>query len=332
MLTIYDIAKMTGVSPSTVSRVINNKKGVGKETRKKVETVIKDNNFVINQNARGLVMQATKMIGILVADFRTMHHTEGAYIIERELFKKGYSCLVFNTSNSIEAQLEYINILSTRNVEGVILMGSIYQNPQIKEALEKYLSNIPIVMVNGYMDLPNVYSILNNDFDAVRDLVKHLSEHGRSKPAFVMGEYTASGNLKRQGYLAGAKRYLNIASPITVQTETDNESIRQCIYDLVNSNPDIDSIIFSVDLLAAISLHALKDLDIRVPEDVFVYGIDNSIYSQIACPQLSSLDTKILELSVMAARTIMLALQKEVVINRLIVPAELIERQSTVSD
>lgn len=330
MLTIYDIAKIAGVSPSTVSRVLNNKEGVKKETRKKVEAIINENNFVVNQNARGLVMQATKLVGILVADIRTIHHTEGAYIIERELFKKGYSCLVFNTSNSEEAQLEYIRILSTRNVEAAVLMGSVFQKKCIKDAIEKYLNNIPIIMINGYFELSNVYGILTDDYNAVKNLVKHLSEYGKKNSAFVLGQHTESNYLKQKGYMDGVQEYLPTKQPIVIETEDDDyQGAYYSTYNLIKNYPGVDSIIYSVDLLAAIGLHALRDLNLNIPKDISIYGIDNSIYAQITNPQLSSVDTKTGELSILAARTIMLALDQEVVSHKLIVPSTFIERQST---
>ena len=96
-MTIYDIAKEAGVSASTVSRVINNKPGVRKETKKKIQQLLAKYNYSPNEAARGLVTQASKIIGILVDDIRTIHHTDGAYIIERELVKLGYCCIIFNT-------------------------------------------------------------------------------------------------------------------------------------------------------------------------------------------------------------------------------------------
>ena len=86
-MTIYDIAKSAGVSASTVSRIINHKEGVRESTRRRVEALLREHHYSPNETARGLVNQATRIIGILLMDIRTLHHTDGVYYIERELEK-----------------------------------------------------------------------------------------------------------------------------------------------------------------------------------------------------------------------------------------------------
>jgi len=88
-MTIYDIAKKAGVSASTVSRVINNKPGIKKETRERIQKLLEESHYSPNEAARGLVNQASKIIGILISDIRTTHHTEGVYYMEREFVKLG---------------------------------------------------------------------------------------------------------------------------------------------------------------------------------------------------------------------------------------------------
>ena len=80
-VTIYDIARMANVSPSTVSRVVNNYPHVKKTTRARVQKLLEEYHYVPNETARGLVNQSSKMIGILISDIRTTHHTDGVYYI-----------------------------------------------------------------------------------------------------------------------------------------------------------------------------------------------------------------------------------------------------------
>ena len=87
-VTIYDIAKLAGVSPSTVSRVVNGYPHVKKTTRARVLKLLEEHHYVPNETARGLVSQSSKMIGILISDIRTTQHTDGVYYIERELSKQ----------------------------------------------------------------------------------------------------------------------------------------------------------------------------------------------------------------------------------------------------
>ena len=93
-MTIYDIAECAGVSASTVSRVLNNKPGVNRETRARIEKLLVENHFAPNTSAQGLVSQSSRIIGIMMSDIRTIHHAESAYYVEQALQKAGYSCLI----------------------------------------------------------------------------------------------------------------------------------------------------------------------------------------------------------------------------------------------
>ena len=134
-MTIYDIAQEAGVSASTVSRVINKKKGVNKNNRILVETLLKKYNFEPNASARGLVQQSTKIIGIVMSDIRTAHHAEGAYFMEQELKNYGYNCIIINSGFSDATREESIRTLFSRRVEAIVLVGSTFQSETMKKAI-----------------------------------------------------------------------------------------------------------------------------------------------------------------------------------------------------
>ena len=159
-MTIYDIAREAGVSASTVSRVINKKKGVNSEKRILIEGLLKKYNFEPDASARGLVQQSTKIIGILMSDIRTSHHAEGAYYIEQELKKHGYTCIIINSGFSDETREESIRTLFSRRVEAVMLIGSTFQTENMKKAIQKYFNNLPVIIENGFIDLPHEYCVL----------------------------------------------------------------------------------------------------------------------------------------------------------------------------
>ena len=186
-VTIYDIAREAGVAASTVSRVINNKPGIKAETRKKVQDLLDKYNYTPDVAARGLVMQSTKMVGILIVDIRVTHHINSAFVIEQELTKRGYCSIIMSTGPEGENKSEYIRILEQRRVEGVILMGSMFATEQIKEAIQRHLSKVPVVIVNGYLDLPNVSGVLIDE-DAGVGLcsISRLRQTRANSRAFVM--------------------------------------------------------------------------------------------------------------------------------------------------
>ena len=302
-VTIYDIAKLAGVSASTVSRVINEYPHVKKSTRARVLKLLDEYHYVPNETARGLVNQSTRMIGILISDIRTTHHTDGVYYIEQELSKQGYSCLIYNTGSSKKDQTRYIQLLSQRKVEAAVLMGSIYQTEVVNWAVQTFLPSTPVVLCNGYLEAPNVYSLIADERNGVCDCVELLARKGRERIAFVVNHYTPSNRLKQEGYRATQQ--------------------------LMQDHPNLDGIIFSEDILAAAGVHALSDLKVRVPDDVGVIGINNSQYAELCVPALTSLDNMLHDLSLTAARNIRALLDGERINKKMMICSRIVERQST---
>ena len=202
-ITIYDIAKKAGVSPSTVSRVVNNYSYVKKATRDKVLRIIEESNYIPNETARSLVNQSPKMIGILIADIRTTHHTEGVYYVEHEFSKKGYSCIICNTGSEENEIVRYIQILSTRKTDAVVMIGSVYQNDAVASAVKNFLPSTPVAICNGYLEGENIYGVVSDEKEGVKECVKLLSEKGRRHPVFIYNILTPSNSAKIEGFISG---------------------------------------------------------------------------------------------------------------------------------
>lgn len=328
-VTIYDIAKIAGVSASTVSRVINDFPNVKKSTRARVLKVLAENHYVPNETARGLVTQSSRMIGILISDIRTTHHTDGIYYIERELSSQGYSCLIYNTGGAEREQANYIRLLSQRKVAALVLMGSIYQTAAIREAVQAYLPNIPVIICNGYLDAPNIYGLIADDQNGVCSCVRLLAEKNRKNLAFIVDHYTPSNRLKQNGFEIGVAQFCGRRAPVVIESGTSLESVYAATKRLMEEHPETDGIIYAEDLLAVIGLSALAEMGIAVPERVAVIGINNSQYAKISIPSLTSLDTMLYDLSLTAARHLLSLLQGKHVNKRMMIYSEIVERKST---
>jgi len=328
-VTIYDIAKEAGVSPSTVSRVINNRPGVSIETQRKVQRLLKKYDYFPNETARGLVTKASKIIGILIDDLRTSHHTEGAYIIERELAKLGYCCIILNTGTEDESKAEYLKILRQRRVDGAVLMGSSFQNDTIKKAIAKYLPNQPVIMANGYLDLPNVYGVMADELNGVANCVKLLVSKGHLRPAFVIDKPTPSNLQKQRGYVEAVRNLGLMPEPLIYQCESSLQGAYAATQRIVKEHPEVDGIIYAVDLLAVSGVRALTDLKIAIPGQVSVIGVDNSLYAEISNPKLTSLDNKLLDLSIASAQTLINALKKRPTTKKILIYSAVVERETT---
>lgn len=339
-MTIYDIAKEAGVSASTVSRVINDKPGINAETRKRVQALLKQYNYSPNEAARGLVMQSSKIIGILIEDIRIEHHTESAYVIEQELRKLGYTCITMSTGSSDERKAECIRILEQRRVEGAILMGSMFGTEAVRESIREHLTNIPVAIVNGYLDLPNVYGTLVDEAHGVEDCVALLMGKGRSHLVFALDVMTPSNDNKKRGFVKGLLEHGIPETEIRMynayrreDTETSPRLAiqrgREVTEQILMEHPETDGIIYATDLLAVGGVQALKRRGKEIPGDVAVIGIDNTLYGQVCTPQLTTLDNKLLEVSENASRTLLDALEKKTVSHKIMLFTEINERETT---
>lgn len=329
-LTIYDIAEKAGVSASTVSRVINNYPYVQKETRAKVLKVIADSNFIQNDSARSLATQNTKMAGILIADVRTTHHTEGVYYIEHEFSKNGYSCLIYNTTSDPEQQAKYIQILSQRKVEAVVLMGSVFQNVTVQNAIMVYLPNTPVAICNGYLDGANIYGVTADERGGVMKCMEMLAQKGRKHIAFISNKMTPSNREKLAGFNAGMKLYFEGASHKVIEVESGEYlDIEKATASLMKASPETDAIVYSEDFIALAGLHALYEMGISVPEKVAVVGMNNSRYAEISNPALTSIDNMLYDTSLIAVRNLLEVLKGGRVNRKISIGTELVERSTT---
>ena len=328
--TIYDIAAKAGVSPSTVSRVINNYPYVNKETRAKVLRIIAETNYVYNDSARSLATRSSKMAGILIADIRTTHHTEGVYYVEHEFSKHGYSCLIYNASADPEMQARYIQLLGQKNVEAVVLMGSVFQNSSVQNAIMVNIPRTPVALCNGYLEGPNIYCVTSDEQGGMMKAVEHLGKKGKKHFAFISNTLTPSNRSKLEGFESGVRRFVRDGSSLAVEIGSGEiADIEKATVDIMRKNPKTDAFICSEDFIAIACMHALHGLKIAIPEQVAVVGMNNSRYAQISEPSLTSIDNMLYDTSLIAVRNLLAVLDGERVNRRMSIGFELVERSST---
>lgn len=328
--TIYDIAAKAGVSASTVSRVINNYPYVNKETRAKVLKIISENNYIQNESARSLVTQNSKMAGILIADVRTTHHTEGVYYVEHEFSKNGYSCLIYNTGTDPDDQAKYIQLLSQRKVEAVVLMGSVFQNSTVQNAIMVNLPNTPVAICNGYLDGPNIYGVTADEHGGEMKAVKLLIGKGRRHLVFITNSLTPSNQAKIDGFNDGMKLYGEGCTSKVIEVKSGEiHDFEEATRNIMAKEPETDALFYSEDFLAIAGLHALNNAGIKVPKQVAVVGLNNSRYAEISNPSLTSIDNMLYDTSLIAVRNLLEVLRGGRVNHRMSIGAEVVERSST---
>lgn len=330
-MTIYDIAREAGVSASSVSRVVNNKPGVNRRTRERIQALLQKYNYAPNVTARGLVTRNSQLVGILVADIRTQHHIEGAYHIARELAAHDYYGMILNTGDSDAERATGIRTLEQHQVKAAVLMGSIFQTETVRAAIAQHLPETPVFMLNGFLNLPNVYGVLSDERAGVEDCVRLLAARGRRHIAFFVDRPTPSSVLKTQGFKNGMaalgvpERDLWIYDGVDGSLDGGADTLRRALAE----HPDLDGLICSLDIIACGALRALRESGVAVPQDVAVIGIDNSVYAEICTPRLTSLDNMILDSGVTIAHKLIDCLEGRTSNQRTLLYTAIVEREST---
>lgn len=327
-MTIYEIAKKAGVSASTVSRVINNKNSVNEETRITVQKILEENNFHLNETARSLSTKQSKMIGILVADIRNSHYTGMAYETETNLLQNGYCSIIINAGNTPKRMQESIKILSHRQVDGAVIIGSIFQNKTVEKSLKKYFNDRPIVFLNGSLPNHNAYNFVVAEDEGVKDLVYKIKESGYKNILFMSWMNTVSNELKIKGYIKAIEEINYKPYLLNIDAEDVKNHNTTNFINYLKENKEIDSIICSDDYLATLVIKTLTKEKIQIPEEIGIVGINNSEYCLFTTPSLTSLDNKLSELGQLGAQSLINLLNNKKVSKKIQIFPEIIERES----
>lgn len=329
-MNIYDIAKEAGVSISTVSRVLNNGR-TSEKIRQKVQLVLDKYNYRPNAIARGLVTKTMKTIGVLIVDIRVNHYANTAYVIEQEFRERGYNVLLCNTGGSMKNNKKYIDMLSERQVDGLILVGSIFNEIEKEPDIIKSLKDIPIVMANGHLSLPNSYSVNVDDYFGIKLVVEHLLNKGHRKILYVQDMDTFSAKEKKKGFIGTMKEH-------GLYNE-ENNNIFKCKYGLkggeevikriIQSKIEFTAIVFGEDFTAIGAMKELKKQGYSIPKDVAITGYNNLDDAIITDTELTSVDNKYALLAHLSVQLLSDMIEKKDSIASLTIKPSLVIRESS---
>lgn len=324
-LNIYDIAAKSGVSIATVSRVLNNSPDVRAQTRERVLRVMQEEGFVPNSFARGLSRGSMSMVGILCTNIRDAFYTNAVGYIEQHLREKNMHTVLRCTGTDMESKKQALEYMVQQNVDAVFLIGSAFQGDADNAHIAAAAQQIPVIILNGYVELPGVYCVTSDERGAIRDLVQLLNRLHRSQILFLHDSLTYSGRQKIAGYEEGHRLCgLPVDASRVVQVERQLDKINACIKRLLVQRVTFDAVIGSEDILALGAQKALQRIGLSMP----IIGCNNS---QLACcctPELTSIDNALEEMCATALHMLDELLQKRPAPAHVEIPAHLVERES----
>ncbi|MDK2798895.1 MAG: LacI family transcriptional regulator [Clostridiales bacterium] len=329
-MNIYDLAREAGVSIATISRVINNHPQVSEKTRKKVNEILEKHNYTPNAFARGLVIKSMKTIGVLTIDIRDLYYATVAYTIEQEFSKLGYSVILCNTGGNTQKKINYMKMLAEKNVDGLILVGSVFKDKKLNKAISQLAKNIPIVMVNGFLEAENVYSIICDDSYGIAMCVDYLYKKGHKDIIYLQDAKTYSAQAKSEGFSQGMIKNNLVLTPFSIlNVKKGLKGGYHAVEHLITCKQNFSAIIAGEDITAVGAIKKLKELHKQIPENIAVIGFNNSIIAQCSDPELTSVDNKIETTGIGAVRILNDVFEGRNVPSKTVITPNLVIRKST---
>lgn len=329
-VTIKDIARLSGVSTATVSKIINGKDSdIGKPTIERVKRIIDEQNYTPNIVARSMVTKKTKTIGLVIPDVRNPFFTDLVRGAEDVANERGYSLLFCNTDDDLRKEIKYINNLIEKQVDGIALAGAAVRDQSLEENID---IKVPIVSLDRNVYFKGVEGKIEVDnFTGAYDAVTHLIKSGHKSIMFLSGQLNIKPSKDR---LEGYKRALadnnieyneNLIVVGKYTSEFGYESMK-------NAAPDkaVTAIFCGNDLIAIGAMNALKEKNIRIPEDISIVGFDDIYISSLVTPALTTVRQPSYEIGYQAVEMLIDIMEsKKEPSQKLGIKAELKVREST---
>jgi len=291
-VTIKDIALVAKCSYATVSRALNNKPGINAQTRQRIIDVAGQLGYQPNAIARGLVMQRTHTIGLVIPDIVNPFFPEIARGVEDVASDQGYTVFLCNTNWDQTKENLYLKALQEKRVDGIIITPS-SDLSSLDSASHLYLNEIhlPIVIFSGQSSTGDHSYIEIDNHRGGFIATKHLIEAGYRRIAFIGGRKSSHSNCERlRGYRTALTSY---EMPIDEAIITNHDFYSESGYALMESLLDLpqppDAVFTGNDIIALGVLECLQKKGIHVPEEFGVVGFDNIIFSGYPQIQLTTI-------------------------------------------
>ena len=278
---IKDLAERIGLSVTTVSRVLNGKSDeyrISKNTKTKVLNAASEFHYSPNRIARGLKLEKTETIGLIIPDISNPFFSSIAKIIELESYRFGYSLILCDSQDDIYTENELINLLCERKVDGIILAPVGLNGNHIQGLLQK---NIPVVVIDRYFPGTAIPYITTDNYQGAFMATEYFIGCGHHRIACIQGLKGITSSTERvNGYRDALKKHkLPVDKSLICGNDFGEENGYLQTLLLLNRN-DLPTAIFALGNLISLGmLRAIYEKGLRIPEDVSVITFDEQPYS-----------------------------------------------------
>lgn len=304
-ITIYDIAKGLGISPTTVSRALNDHPAVNKNTKQRIFEAATELGYQSNLFASNLRKQRTSAIGVIVPLLNSSFQSSVIAGMEKEANQAGYNLIISQSLEEAQKEVENAKTMFNSRVDG-LLVSLAHDTENTNHFKPFFDKNIPVVFYDRVAEHQQCMGILIDNRKAAYKATTHLIEQGCKNIVHI------TGNLKINVYsdrLSGYKyalidHNLPFHSSNVLSSKLNEEAGIEAAHQILKMNPLPDGIFVANDSCAAHCIKTLKNADISIPEDMAVVGFNNDPICRIIEPNLSTINYPGYEMGEVAVRNL----------------------------
>lgn len=336
-ITLKDIAEKLNISVTTVSKALKGYSDVSNKTRKAVLSLAKEMNFVPNSAAVNLRTQQTKTIGVIIPTIVHQFFSKVLDGIIEEAEKHGYLVITLQSNERFDLEKKQLQLLKQKRVDGILISLS-NQTNRCKHIDDIIQNEIPIVMFDKINKLVNCSKVIIDDQQAAYNAVDHLIKKGYRRIAHFRGSLNPQNSIDRfLGYRKALTDNGINFDPSIVYLCDNNDDFNDGYINakkLLQEENNVDAIFAITDLVAVGILKYFNENNIKVPDEIAVFGFSDWFMSSVVTPSLSSVKQPSLNMGIKATEILIEEIEKKkndtpVSFQNIVLPTELIFRDST---
>ncbi|RAP75590.1 LacI family DNA-binding transcriptional regulator [Paenibacillus montanisoli] len=336
MTTIKDLARVAGVSVTTVSRALNGYDDVNEDTRSKIKRVAEELNYRPNAVARSLVTRKTRTIGVILSEINRDGAKDSLAFeilcgINDRSVELDYDILLFSTNPKKQLAKSYADLCKERNVDGAILSGLRVNDPYLQQVVQD--TSFPCVLIDIPAAHQNVGHVTTDNVRGAKNAVEHLVRLGHRHIAMINGHNEASVSKERQlGYRhALVEHGIAFREELIFNGEFKEEGGYAAMHQILRRHPEVTAVFSASDLMVLGALRALEHLGLKAPENISIVGYDDIVIASYCSPPITTIRQDRYEMGYQAAQLLIDMLENRKVNRKIVLNSELIVRQSTSS-
>jgi DNA-binding LacI/PurR family transcriptional regulator len=330
-ITIKDIARMLGISKSTVSRALRGRSDIHAETKQKIIELARDLNYEPNALAINLKQQRTNTIGIIVPETINRFFARAVGGIQKRADMAGVNVMICQSNESYITEKKNIQSLVSSRVDGLVV--SISRETDRSDHFDSLLSKgIPLVFFDRICEEVDASQVITDNYEIAFEGTEHLIQQGCKRIAFVAGpQHLFNSRNRMNGYLDALKKHnLPVQEAYIVHSHYRSDKVEEYTRYLINLPVRPDGIFAINDYAAIEMMHIMKKSGIRIPDDIAVLGFNNENMGRFVEPSLSTIDQPAHDMGTAAAEILINHIRhQELPAEKRIVKSHLIVRESS---